>query len=176
MHVRVFLKTTFFVFRPRSWIYGATRWAEPTKKFRVIDSETGTKYKKSRFEEHPNACGYLTLISDRIFQCRFHKFWTTMDSWDWSTVLYSESESPAKNWVGFGGQLTPHTYDKTLWPTKNKLGNNFLKEFSQKKIIEAIFIDFHFFWVKPYFFEYFLEKQLFWVLCWANFPTMTFFE
>ena len=37
---------------------------------------------------HWDACGYLT-----------HKFWTTMDSWDWSTVLYSESESPAKNWV-----------------------------------------------------------------------------
>ena len=41
--------------------------------------------------------------------------------------------------------LYTETYDKTLWPTKNKLGNNFLKEFSQKKIIEAIFKDFHFF-------------------------------
>ena len=59
-----------------------------------------------------------------------------------------------------------------LWPvnssyvhmTKNKLGNNFLKEFIQKKIIEAIFFRFPLFWVKPYFFEHFLEKQLFWVL------------
>ena len=30
---RVFLKTTFLDYNHRFWIYGATRWVEPTKKF-----------------------------------------------------------------------------------------------------------------------------------------------
>ena len=73
-----------------------------------------------------------------------------MEYWDWSTVLYSESESPAKNcaeMVWWPVNSSPHSYDKTLWPTKKKLGYNYLKEFSQKKIIEAFFsfLDFNFF-------------------------------
>ena len=86
-----------------------------------------------------------------------------MESWDWSTVLYSASESPAKNWVEMVWWPVNSSYDKTLWPTRKKIGNNFLKEFSQKKIIEAIFCccwDFHF-----------LSKTL---LFWAFFGKTTF--